>query len=69
MSKVKQKAAGCFRKAEFAQAYCRIFSYLQTMADQGDNPLVVIQLTLSAPLYAEMGEQLLPGKRRPASNT
>ena len=55
MSKVKQKVSGCFRKAEFAQAYCRISSYLQTMANQGYNPLVAIQLALSGQLYAETG--------------
>lgn len=55
MSKVKQKVSGCFRKAEFAQAYCRISSYLQTMANQGYNPLVAIQMALSGQLYAEMG--------------
>ena len=55
MSKVKQKVSGCFRKAEFAQAYCRISSYLQTMANQGVNPLVAIQLALSGQLYAETG--------------
>ena len=52
MSKVKQKVSGCFRKAEFAQAYCRISSYLQTMANQGCNPLVAIQMALSGQLYA-----------------
>ncbi|MGB9106366.1 MAG: IS66 family transposase [Terriglobales bacterium] len=56
MSKVKQKVSGCFRKAEFAQAYCRISSYLQTMANQGYNPLVAIQMALSGQLYAEAGE-------------
>lgn len=56
MSKVKQKVSGCFRKAEFAQAYCRISSYLQTMANQGYNPLVAIQMALSGQLYAESGE-------------
>ena len=55
MSKVKQKVSGCFRNAEFAQAYCRISSYLQTMANQGYNPLVAIQMALSGQLYAEMG--------------
>ena len=55
MSKVKQKVSGCFRKAEFAQAYCRISSYLQTMANQGFNPLVAIQMALSGQLYAETG--------------
>ena len=56
MTKVKQKVSGCFRKAEFAQAYCRISSYLQTMANQGYNPLVAIQMALSGQLYAETGE-------------
>lgn len=56
MSKVKQKVSGCFRKPQFAQAYCRISSYLQTMANRGYNPLVAIQLALSGQLYAETGE-------------
>jgi transposase len=51
----KQKVSGCFRKAEFAQAYCRISSYLQTMANQGYNPLIAIQMALSGQLYAETG--------------
>jgi transposase len=53
MSKVKQKVSGCFRKPEYAEAYCRISSYLQTMANRGYNPLVAIQLALSGQLYAE----------------
>jgi transposase len=56
MSKVKQKVSGCFRKAQYAEAYCRISSYLQTMANRGYNPLVAIQLALSGQLYAETGE-------------
>jgi transposase len=56
MSKVKQKVSGCFRKAQFAEAYCRISSYLQTMANRGYNPLVAIQLALSGQLYAHTGE-------------
>ena len=39
-----------------AEAYCRISSYLQTMAYQGYNPLVAIQMALSGQLYAERGE-------------
>lgn len=47
MSKVKQKVSGCFRTELYAQAYCRISSYLQTMANQGYNPLIAIQLALT----------------------
>jgi transposase len=56
MSKVKQKISGCFRTSHYARAYCRISSYLQTMANQGYNPLVAIQLALSGQLYANTGE-------------
>lgn len=56
MSKVKQKVSGCFRKREYAEAYCRISSYLQSMANRGYNPLVAIQMALSGQLYAEGGE-------------
>ncbi len=47
MAKVKQKISGCFRKEEYAHAYCRISSYLQTMSNQGVNPLVAIQMALT----------------------
>ena len=56
MSKVKQKVSGCFRNREYAEAYCRISSYLQTMANHGYNPLVAIQMALSGKLYADRGE-------------
>jgi transposase len=46
MAKVKQKISGCFRRKQYAEAYCRISSYLQTMANKGINPLVAIQLAL-----------------------
>lgn len=56
MSKVKQKVSGCFRKREYAEAYCRTSSYLQTMANRGYNPLVAIQMALSGELYADRHE-------------
>jgi transposase len=46
MGKVKQKVSGCFREEIYAHAYCRISSYLQTMAAKGQNPLVAIQSAL-----------------------
>ena len=42
MSKVKQKVSGCFRTEAYALAYCRISSYLQTMANKGYNPLIAV---------------------------
>ena len=50
MAKVKQKISGCFRRKQYAHAYCRISSYLQTMASQGINPLVAIQMALAGKL-------------------
>jgi hypothetical protein len=47
MAKVKQKVSGCFRTEFYAKAYCRISSYLQTMANKGHNPLIAIQMALS----------------------
>ena len=56
MTKVKQKVSGCFRSHAYAQAYCRISSYLQTMAYQGYNPLLAIQMALSGQIYKKAGE-------------
>ena len=46
MAKVKQKVSGCFRTTRHAAAYCRISSYLQSMAHQGYNPLTAVQIAL-----------------------
>ena len=46
MAKVKQKVSGCFRTAAYADAYCRISGYLQSMALQGYNPLSAIEIAL-----------------------
>jgi hypothetical protein len=56
MSKVKQKVSGCFRTVVFPEAYCRISSYLQTMANKGYYPLVAIQMALSGQIYVAGGE-------------
>ena len=56
MSKVKQKVSGCFRTRRYAEAYCRISSYLQSMADQGCNPLVAIQTALAGDAVKNLGE-------------
>ena len=56
MSKVKQKVSGCFRTRRYAEAYCRISSYLQSMANQGYNPLVAIQIALAGRAIDNMSE-------------
>lgn len=53
MAKVKQKISGCFRTKQYAEAYCRISSYLQTMAYRGVNPLLAIQLALAGEIPEE----------------
>ncbi|VAY87865.1 transposase [mine drainage metagenome] len=53
MSKVKQKVSGCFRSEIYAHAYCRITSYLQTMAYKGVNPMIAIQMALAGELGGE----------------
>ena len=47
MAKVKIKVSGCFRTPLYAQAWCRISSYLNSMAALGYNPLVAIQIALA----------------------
>ncbi|MGG7054069.1 IS66 family transposase [Nitrosomonas sp. ANs5] len=56
MSKVKQKVSGCFRVIDYAQAYCRISSYLQSMANRGYNPLIAIQIALAGEAHRVWGE-------------
>ena len=41
----EQKILGCFRTERFAHAWCRISSYLDTMAELG-NPIEAIQIAL-----------------------
>ena len=47
MAKVKMKVSGCFRTERYAHAWCRISSYLSSMAALGYNPLVAIQIALA----------------------
>ena len=61
MAKVKQKVSGCFRTPRYADAYCRISSYLQSMACQGYNPLTAIEIALNGKA-ASMVEKPLQNK-------
>ena len=56
ISMVKQKVSGWFRTQRYAEADCRISSYLQSMANQGYNPLVAIQIALAGRAVENMGE-------------
>jgi transposase len=53
MSKVEQKVSGCVRNSQYADAYCRLSSYLQTMANKGHNPLIAVQTALAAEIGGE----------------
>ena len=53
MAKVKQKVSGCFRTERYAEAYCRISSFLQTMANRGINPLIAIQMAMAGEVGGE----------------
>ena len=55
MGKVKQKVSGCFRSELMARAYCRISSYITTMANRGINPLIAIQMALAGQAPLERG--------------
>ena len=55
MGKVKQKVSGCFRRRQYAEAYCRISSYLQSMVYQGYNPLPAIQFALAGKFDLQTG--------------
>jgi len=65
MSKVKIKVSGCFRTQLQAKAWCRVSSYLDSMAALGYNPLVAIQIALAgdaAAMIAPHQAQTAPGK-------
>ncbi len=47
MAKVKVKVSGCFRTQLHAEAWCRISSYLSSMAALGYNPPVAIRIALA----------------------
>ena len=47
MAKVKIKVSGCFRTQFQAEAWCRVSSYLSSMAALGYNPLAAIQIALA----------------------
>ncbi len=43
----QQKVSGCFRSEHYAQAFCRVSSYIQTMQNKGYNPLLAIQIAFA----------------------
>lgn len=51
MNKVKQKISGSFRSSIYAEAYCRIVSYLRTMRNKGMDPMISIHKALKGDFY------------------
>ena len=60
MSKVKMKVSGCFRTRKYAEMYCRISSYLQSMAAVGYNPLTAITIALAGGAAELVGQTETP---------
>lgn len=60
MVKVQQKISGCFRSAEGASMFCRLRSYLSSMAKQGHALLPVLEMALVghpiAPAFSPLPE-------------
>ncbi len=54
MSKVRQKISGCFRTTRYAAAYCGISSYIQSMGQQGYNPMSAVQIALDGKAAAHL---------------
>ena len=59
MVKVRQKNPGTYRNAEYAQAYCRISSCLQSMSPQGCSSISAIQKVLNGNATAMFGQSKL----------
>ena len=60
MSKVKIKVSGSFRTRKYAEMYCRISSYLQSMAADGYNPLTAITIALAGGAADMVREKEIP---------
>ncbi len=56
MAKVRPKVSGCFRTRFHAEAWRRISSCLISMAAQGCNPLVAIQIARAGDAASMIGE-------------
>ena len=66
MSKVKQIISGCFRSLGIAEAYCRISSYIKSVAMQDTNPMETIRIALKgeAAQRVKFKELLYPACQR-----
>ncbi len=62
MAKVRQKIFGRFRSPEYADAYCRISSYLKSMGPIGYNPLTTIRIALKGNAAESVGDASIPAR-------
>ena len=54
--KGQTKGFGLFQSNWIARAYCRISGYQQSMANEGYNPLIAIQIALAGETHKVWGE-------------